>query len=516
MADTYTQTLRLQQPTIGGDAATWGGYLNTDLVLIDNAINGVVTINLAGLTSYTLTVGNGTVDQARNLVYNFTGALTANCTVTLPQSVKFGYAVNSTTGGFSPVLTTGTGGSTLTLPTTAYYQFFYCDSSNVLSPSVGFGYANFESAVSIGGNLAVTGTTTLTGTLTGQAINGTTVSGSTSVACGAWFVNTNGDMHIPYLSNPTLSANLNQAVTSSSSPTFADVGITGLGFLKASFLNQPVLTTSQPTFSNIGLTYLGNTLAGVLNQDVRTIAAPAFANVTINGVGSLWGTILNQAVTASATPQFANIYLGYLGDYLSNRFNQSVASGASPTFGDIHLNYLGANVSAVINQDVRTIAQPTFNNVYISAVGGYINNYINQDVRNGSNPTFGGLNASSIAANYSTMNGSGTAYHATGGSGLAAGGWLTGSDATFKANVETLTGALDKVAAIRGVSYTHKEIGGDHLGVIGQEIQEHFPQAVRVDENGKLAVNYGALVAPLIEAVKELRTEVLSLKARLA
>src|SRR6185437_17146909 len=111
MADTFTSTLRLQQPTVGADAATWGGYLNTDLVLIDNAINGVAAINIAGLATYSLTVANGAVDQARNLVYNFTGALSANCTVTLPPNAKFGYAINSTTGGHTVILTTGLGGT---------------------------------------------------------------------------------------------------------------------------------------------------------------------------------------------------------------------------------------------------------------------------------------------------------------------------------------------------------------------------------------------------------------------
>ena len=507
MADTYTSTLRLQQPTIGGDAATWGGFLNTDLVLIDNAINGVATINIAGLSAYTLTVGNGTVDQARNQVYNFTGALSGNCTVTLPQSVKFGYAVNSTTGGHNVILTTGSGGSTLTLPTAAWYQFFYCDSSNVVSPSIGFGYANFLNSVSISGTLAVTGNVTLSGTLNGQAINGATVYGASSVNCGpsGWYVIPNGDQHIPYL-NGNLSGFLNQPVTVGSSPTFADVGLAGVGFLKASFINQPVMTTSTPTFSNIYLSYLGyisnflnqavtvnstpnfnnvyfgyfgDYLSNVVNQRVRTVDSPSFANVTINGVGTVWGTLLNQQVLTSSQPTFNNVILGYLGDAISNRLNQSVV----------------------------TNSQPTFNNVFISVLGNWINNLINQDLRTGSSPTFSGVTVNGITTNFSTANGGGTAYHAPNGSGVAAGGWFTGSDASYKSNVKTLTGALGKVMSLRGVSYTHNELGGEHIGVIAQETQEHFPEVV-TEHDGKLSVNYNALVAPLIEAIKELADKV--------
>jgi hypothetical protein len=514
MADTFTTTLRLQQPTVGADAATWGGYLNTDLVLIDNAINGVASINIAGLATYPLTVANGAVDQARNYVYNFTGALSANCTVTLPPSAKFGYAINSTTGGHRVILTTGSG-TALNLPTAAWYQFFYCDGTNVFSPSIGFAYANFLNDVTVNGQIAVVGNATVSGTFNGQAIYGTTVYGASSVNCGpgGWYVVPNGDQHIPYL-NGNLSSFLNQPVTSSASPVFADVGIGGLGFLKASFINQSVMSTANPTFNNVYLSYLGNYLSAYvnqvvtggsqpnffnlyfgylgdyisnfINQRVRTVDAPSFANVTINGVGSIWGTLLNQGVRSDESPQFYNIGLGYLGN----------------------------NLAGVLNQDVRNGASPAFGNPYMTIFGDNIGNRLGQDVRSGSSPSFNQVN-SNISGNFSTMNGGGTVYHAPNGNGLAIGGWFTGSDIAFKSDVETLTGSLDKITAVRGVSYTHKKIGGQHLGVIGQEVQEHFPEAVE-ERDGKLYVNYGMLVAPLIEAVKELRAEIVTLKAKLA
>ena len=63
MTDTYTTSLRLQQPTVGADANTWGTILNTDWSLVDTAIAGAATVSLTGLTTYTLTTNNGAADQ---------------------------------------------------------------------------------------------------------------------------------------------------------------------------------------------------------------------------------------------------------------------------------------------------------------------------------------------------------------------------------------------------------------------------------------------------------------------
>ena len=113
MADTYTLQLGFQQPQVNADAGVWGGYLNTDLQAIDDAIAGFVVINLTGLTSYTLTAvpgSEGVNYQQRYQVWVFTGALTGTCTVNIGAKQKVGYVYNQTTGGHSVILTTGVGG----------------------------------------------------------------------------------------------------------------------------------------------------------------------------------------------------------------------------------------------------------------------------------------------------------------------------------------------------------------------------------------------------------------------
>ena len=513
MADTFTSTLRLQQPTVGADAATWGGYLNTDLVLIDNAINGVAAINIAGLATYSLTVANGAVDQARNLAYNFTGALSANCTVTLPANVKYGWATNTTTGGHAVILTTGAGNS-LTLPTSAYNVFFSCDGTNVFAPSVGFGYTNILNDLAVQGNLNVTGATSLAGNVSTGPLTASSLHCTGDATIGSQTFFGNGDGFVPYM-NANFSALFNQNVRNDASPSFADVNLVGLGFLRASFIDQPIKTSSSPVFSDVGITGLGFIKANLINQALLTSSNAQFNNVYVGGLGDYITNYINQRLRTIDSPTFNNVGLSYLGNSLAGVLDQDVRNVATPTFNNINLSYLGNSLAGVLNQDVRNGSSPSFGNPFFTIFDDSIGNRLGQDVRVGSNPTFASISVTGVTTNFSTANGGGTAYHAPNGSGLALGGWLTGSDISFKANVETLTGSLDKIAAVRGVSYTHKEMGGQHIGVIGQEVQEHFPEAVE-EKEGKLYVNYGALVGPLIEAVKELRAEIATLKAQLA
>ncbi len=97
-----------------------------------------------------------------------------------------------------------------------------------------------------------------------------------------------------------------------------------------------------------------------------------------------------------------------------------------------------------------------------------------------------------------------------------AGGAAVTSDLRKKRDIETLPNALDKIAAIRGVSYHWKDPERDQsakLGVIAQEVEKVFPEVVKDDGYGFLTVEYSALVGPIIEAIKELKAENDNLRA---
>jgi hypothetical protein len=96
------------------------------------------------------------------------------------------------------------------------------------------------------------------------------------------------------------------------------------------------------------------------------------------------------------------------------------------------------------------------------------------------------------------------------------------SDERLKENVEQVTGALDMLDQIRGVTFDRIDTGKKSAGVIAQELEQVMPYAIyetalplktgSEDDVYKL-VEYDALHAVLIEAIKELRAEMEELRA---
>ncbi len=100
------------------------------------------------------------------------------------------------------------------------------------------------------------------------------------------------------------------------------------------------------------------------------------------------------------------------------------------------------------------------------------------------------------------------------GSITASGDITAYSDARLKTHIETITGALDRVRKLRGVTFSRRETGNRGVGLIAQELASIVPEAVMTHEDGLLSVAYGNLVGVLIEAVKDLADKVERLEAR--
>lgn len=100
------------------------------------------------------------------------------------------------------------------------------------------------------------------------------------------------------------------------------------------------------------------------------------------------------------------------------------------------------------------------------------------------------------------------------GSITATGDITAYSDARLKTDIETITGALDRVRKLRGVTFSRRETGNRGVGLIAQELASIVPEAVMTHEDGLLSVAYGNLVGVLIEAVKDLADKVDRLEAQ--
>lgn len=100
------------------------------------------------------------------------------------------------------------------------------------------------------------------------------------------------------------------------------------------------------------------------------------------------------------------------------------------------------------------------------------------------------------------------------GSVTATGDITAFSDSRTKINVETITEALYKVKAMRGVSYISKFNMEERIGVIAQEVERVVPEVVHTHDNGLKSVAYQNLVGLLIEAIKALELRVAELESR--
>ncbi len=88
------------------------------------------------------------------------------------------------------------------------------------------------------------------------------------------------------------------------------------------------------------------------------------------------------------------------------------------------------------------------------------------------------------------------------------------SDKRLKENIVPIKNSLDKISMLDGVYYTWKKPKLDRshqIGLIAQDVEKIFPEVVKTDEKGWKSVAYQNLVAPIIEAIKELKTMVVSL-----
>lgn len=102
------------------------------------------------------------------------------------------------------------------------------------------------------------------------------------------------------------------------------------------------------------------------------------------------------------------------------------------------------------------------------------------------------------------------------------------SDLRYKENITPLSNPLDKVLAMRGVSYQQKQQKASKkvsskkskIGFIGQEVEAVLPEIVSTNSEGYKSVSYTRLTAVLVEAMKEqqklIKQQALALEKALA
>ena len=162
--------------------------------------------------------------------------------------------------------------------------------------------------------------------------------------------------------------------------------------------------------------------------------------------------------------------------------NLDMGAAATSTAGGGSINMAGGNVNAATQvsatQQVNTpmVADPTKPTYQITMAGT--------------------SNVNTITANTTYSN-----------------DYLHTSDATLKTNIHQIQGALDLIKSMQGDRFQWIEDGTPSIGFIAQDVQRVFPEAVKRRPDGKLAVEYDIIAAPLVEAVKELSRQVEDLRS---
>jgi microcystin-dependent protein len=136
MADTYTATLGTIVMGIGGDNNTWGTNLNSSVFqILEDAIANILT---SAVTGGTLDLSTNAPplgpSAARYAGLVFTGTLTSNQTVKVPNLSKFWWVKVATGGGFTLSMQTPSG-TPVVVPSQqgilpASWQLVLCDGAN--------------------------------------------------------------------------------------------------------------------------------------------------------------------------------------------------------------------------------------------------------------------------------------------------------------------------------------------------------------------------------------------------
>ena len=132
MASTFTD-LGLELMATGENAGTWGTKTNANLSLVEQLTGGYLSLAVAGSGTTALTIADGALTgTAQQRVIEFTGSISGNRIVTIPNDVETFYILkNSSSGAYTVQFkyATGSGSSTTFSATDKGTKIVYASAS---------------------------------------------------------------------------------------------------------------------------------------------------------------------------------------------------------------------------------------------------------------------------------------------------------------------------------------------------------------------------------------------------
>ena len=520
-----------------------------------NAFGAATTLTI-GATSGTATIRNSTVAITNAATVGSTLGVTGNLTVNTDKFSVTASSGNTTIAGTLAV----TGNTTLTgdlavndgdLTTTATTFNLLNTTATTLNiggaattMTIGSGStgatATFQKNVIISGNLTVQGTTTTnsSNTLTvndsvvyladnnsGNALDIGLIGEYTSSGLKyTGLVKDASDSVWKFFSAPTnaptagttvdftgatydsIKLTAVNKVTITEPASSATLTISNGGSLITSGGHSLTLTTSDTTNVTLPTTGTLASLAGTETFTNKTLTSPTLTFPIIDNIRLGYTTTATAAGTTTLTAT-SNRYQRFTGSTTQTivlPVTSTLATGVSyeienASTGNLTVNSSGGNLVITvipgvsvqcmcIGTDATTAADwdPEYNEfATITGTG---------SVALSASPTFTGtLTAATVSATTLTET----------------------SDERLKSDIVPLTNALDTILALDGKAFIKD--GKASVGLIAQQVQKVLPQVVVTgeDEMQTLSVQYGNIVAVLIEAVKEQQKQIEELKAKL-
>jgi hypothetical protein len=279
------------------------------------------------------------------------------------------------------------------------------------------------------------------------------------------------------------------------------------------------MNTKMTLTSAGNLLMSGGTVSGTqLISTIGTGTAPLTVTSTTQ-VTNLNAQLHNGLLTATANTGSTVVARDASGNFSAGTITASLTGNVTGNVSGTAANISNAGtvtLATAIESNSITITQPTYTTdqpVKLLNFDWYGNTWSLGNIRSGATPSngFGVYSSGTERARFTT-------------SGLTVGGTVTAnSDIKLKANIKTISDALNKVLSLRGVEYDRVDMNNEHqIGVIAQEIESVIPEVVVENSNGIKSVAYGNITAVLIEAIKEqqqtinmLRNEIEELKIKL-
>lgn len=268
-------------------------------------------------------------------------------------------------------------------------------------------------------------------------------------------------------------------------------------------------------------------------------------NAAANSAAGAW-MLLNPtmpaviAVIAGLTPTDGNFIVGDGSTWVAESGDTALDSLGATTTGKALVKAasqsagrtaLGLGTSATVDTGTSGAAIPLLNGANTWSTSQTVRSALNVDYTDSTHYGLVSLrNSTETRGAYIGWGNGGTTVNFTGDNAttLAFTGWtattmagtlsVTGditysSDRNLKTGIRSIGKALDRLLRVRGTTFKKKGQKRRSIGVIAQDVQAVFPEAVRKGEDGYLSVVAGGLDGAIIEALREIVVRLEALEA---